>query len=112
MHAINSDLFWATSLFIKLPTKNSPSVAQNNVVVFFPVPTITRVAVCVWVGGVAVGASANLKINPAGALGIGLIAGCLSTFGFYRITSFLEQTFLKVFSLHCICLGVFASVSG
>ncbi|KAJ6239563.1 rh50 [Anaeramoeba flamelloides] len=42
-------------------------------------------------GGVAVGTSANLYINPVGAMAIGLIAGSISTIGFNKITPFLEE---------------------
>jgi len=42
-------------------------------------------------GGVAVGSSADLVIEPYGALIIGLIAGSLSVFGYSKISPFLER---------------------
>jgi ammonium transporter Rh len=42
-------------------------------------------------GGVAIGASCDLEIRPAGALTIGLTAGIISTFGFNKIQGFLER---------------------
>jgi len=38
-------------------------------------------------GGVMIGASSGLFVNPAAALCIGLFAGSISTFGFYYLTS-------------------------
>ncbi|KAL0482830.1 ammonium transporter [Acrasis kona] len=42
-------------------------------------------------GGVAVGATANIMIQPGGALGIGLISGIISVLGFRFLTPFLEK---------------------
>jgi len=42
-------------------------------------------------GGVSIGAVANLNISPFGAVFIGCIAGALSTFGFCRMQSMLEE---------------------
>ena len=42
-------------------------------------------------GGVAVGAVANLMIQPFGALLIGSVAGLLSVFGFQAITPALKR---------------------
>jgi len=42
-------------------------------------------------GGVGVGSSADLIINPWGAFLIGLVAGTISTFGFVYLTPFLER---------------------
>ena len=42
-------------------------------------------------GGVAMGACANLRIPPAVALGLGLVAGCLSAAGFVWATPFAER---------------------
>jgi ammonium transporter Rh len=50
-------------------------------------------------GGVGIGAVANLIIKPGGAVAIGLAAGTLSTFGFCKITPFLEENF----RLHDTC---------
>ncbi|KAG5880983.1 hypothetical protein JTB14_024522 [Gonioctena quinquepunctata] len=43
-------------------------------------------------GGVAVGASANLMLQPGGAIIVGIIAGFLSVYGYSRITPFLENS--------------------
>ena len=52
-------------------------------------------------GGVAIGAIANLKIGPFGALLVGSLAGCLSCFGFCRVQPYLlERSSLK---LHDSC---------
>jgi ammonium transporter Rh len=42
-------------------------------------------------GGVAIGAVANLTLDPLVASTIGMIAGALSTFGFSRLQPFLEE---------------------
>lgn len=42
-------------------------------------------------GGVAVGACAGILYFPAVALGIGLLAGVISTMGFHYITPLLEK---------------------
>lgn len=67
-------------------------------------------------GGVAVGASADLNIHPAGAIAIGGLAGVLSTFGFARVSGYLEERFglqdtCGVHNLHGMpaLLGVIAS---
>ncbi|KAJ3451285.1 rh50 [Anaeramoeba flamelloides] len=44
-------------------------------------------------GGVAVGASADLFVTPVGAMGIGALAGTISTFGFNKISPFLKSRF-------------------
>lgn len=44
-------------------------------------------------GGVAIGAVAGILYYPAVALGIGLLAGVVSTLGFHYITPFLEKKF-------------------
>jgi ammonium transporter Rh len=49
-------------------------------------------------GGVAIGASSNLVVTPGGAMGIGLIAGSISAFGFNRVQSWLDDR-----SLHDTC---------
>ncbi len=41
-------------------------------------------------GGVAIGSSANLLITPGGALGVGIVAGLLSTLGYAYVTPTLE----------------------
>ncbi|KAJ3441581.1 rh50 [Anaeramoeba flamelloides] len=68
-------------------------------------------------GGVAVGTSANLYLTPGGAMGIGLLAGLLSTIGFNYITPFLTdksnlQDTCGVHNLHGIpgLIGGFSSV--
>lgn len=50
-------------------------------------------------GGVAVGSSADLVIEPFGALIIGFVAGSLSVYGYVKITPWLE----KKLSLHDSC---------
>ena len=40
-------------------------------------------------GGVAVGAAAGVLYTPAVALGIGLLAGTISTLGFHYLTPYL-----------------------
>jgi len=40
-------------------------------------------------GGVAMGAAADLYVHPAGAVGVGFVAGALSTFGFCYVQDFL-----------------------
>jgi ammonium transporter Rh len=42
-------------------------------------------------GGVAVGASSNLVIHPAGAAAVGLIAGTISAFGFNHVHSWMND---------------------
>ncbi|KAJ6246911.1 rh50 [Anaeramoeba flamelloides] len=42
-------------------------------------------------GGVAVGSSANLYITPVGAMGVGSLAGAISTLGFNKLTPFLRK---------------------
>jgi ammonium transporter Rh len=42
-------------------------------------------------GGVAVGASSNLLISPAGAMLIGFIAATVSVYGFNRVQTYLEE---------------------
>lgn len=37
-------------------------------------------------GGVTIGASSGVLINPAGSIIIGFFAGAVSTFGFYYLT--------------------------
>ena len=49
-------------------------------------------------GGVAIGASANFSVTPCGALGIGVFAGALSTFGFSKV-----QPALAKLGLHDSC---------
>ena len=44
-------------------------------------------------GGVAVGASARLKMTPGGALLLGVLAGVLSTFGYVYGSPFMEDFF-------------------
>jgi ammonium transporter Rh len=43
-------------------------------------------------GGVAIGSSANLKLVPAWAVFVGVLAGALSTLGYIYLTPFLEAT--------------------
>lgn len=50
-------------------------------------------------GGVAVGASSNLQIQPAGAMIIGICAGAISTIGFNFVQSAVE----KALNLHDSC---------
>jgi len=42
-------------------------------------------------GGVAIGATANLKLSPFGAVLIGLVGGVISAFGFNKIQPWLES---------------------
>jgi len=42
-------------------------------------------------GGVAVGSMANLAVAPGGALGLGMLAGVWSVFGYVYITPLLEK---------------------
>lgn len=42
-------------------------------------------------GGVIIGAASGLLLNPGGALLIGFIAGIVSTFGFHKLTPFLQE---------------------
>lgn len=42
-------------------------------------------------GGVAIGSAAALKIAPGAALGVGLVAGIISTLGFSYSTAFFER---------------------
>jgi ammonium transporter Rh len=42
-------------------------------------------------GGVAIGATCDLTMNPVDPLIIGMVAGCLSAYGFARITPILES---------------------
>lgn len=51
-------------------------------------------------GGVAVGASSNLFITPAGAFFVGATAGLISTAGFEKLQSKLEE---GPFKLHDSC---------
>jgi ammonium transporter Rh len=44
-------------------------------------------------GGVAVGSSARLNMTPAGALGLGIVAGILSVYGYVYSTPYLERAF-------------------
>lgn len=39
-------------------------------------------------GGVAIGSAANLNFTPAGAVGVGILAGVLSTAGFRLVLSY------------------------
>jgi len=50
-------------------------------------------------GGVGVGSAADLVIAPGGALGVGLTAGLISTFGFNYLQPFLS----KYIGLHDTC---------
>jgi len=50
-------------------------------------------------GGVAIGAIANLKITPVGALGVGTLAGLVSSLGFGHI----QPVLLNRFGLHDTC---------
>ncbi|XP_056638836.1 ammonium transporter Rh type B [Diorhabda sublineata] len=43
-------------------------------------------------GGVAVGAAANLMIQPLGAIIVGIIAGFISVFGYVRLTPIIEKS--------------------
>eukprot|EP00795_Rhopilema_esculentum_P004945 gene4945-21287_t len=70
-------------------------------------------------GGVAVGAAANLNLQPWGAMLVGIIAGLLSTLGFQYITPFLHDKIklhdtCGVHNLHglpAIFAGIVASVA-
>ena len=42
-------------------------------------------------GGVAVGASANFLLSPTGALGVGCLAGLISSVGFIKLQPALEE---------------------
>lgn len=42
-------------------------------------------------GGVIIGAGSGVIINPAASLTIGFLGGVISTFGFIKLTSFLDQ---------------------
>lgn len=56
-------------------------------------------------GGVTVGSSADLVIEPGGAITIGIAAGFISTFGFVYISPFLERRFgLQVFSISLLII--------
>lgn len=44
-------------------------------------------------GGVAVGASANLMLQPYGALFTGIVAGIISVFGYAVLTVILQNKF-------------------
>jgi len=44
-----------------------------------------------YAGGVAIGASARLKISPGGALSLGVLAGLLSVIGYVYVTPILEK---------------------
>lgn len=46
-------------------------------------------------GGVAVGTSANMMLEPYGALIVGVIAGSLSVFGYSVLTVTLHYGFIK-----------------
>jgi ammonium transporter Rh len=50
-------------------------------------------------GGVAMGTCADMTINPAVAIAIGLSAGCISVFGFVVLLPYLQQRF----RLHDTC---------
>lgn len=50
-------------------------------------------------GGVIIGAPSSLITHPGGAFAIGLGAGCISTFCFYRLT----RSFEKFFHIHDTC---------
>ena len=50
-------------------------------------------------GGVAVGSSADLVIQPAGAIGIGTVAGLVSVLGYVYLQPWLEQNY----RLHDTC---------
>lgn len=50
-------------------------------------------------GGVSIGATANLMINPASALAIGMFSGFLSVWGFVKLQSFLQHSI----GLHDTC---------
>ncbi len=41
-------------------------------------------------GGVAIGSAANLMVGPGGALGVGILAGLISTLGYAYLTPVLE----------------------
>lgn len=41
-------------------------------------------------GGVAIGSAANLMVGPGGALGVGIVAGLISTLGYAYLTPVLE----------------------
>jgi ammonium transporter Rh len=42
-------------------------------------------------GGVAIGASSNLLVTPAGAMAVGMVAGAVSTTGFNKLQSWVED---------------------
>ncbi|KAL3160519.1 hypothetical protein ABBQ32_010823 [Trebouxia sp. C0010 RCD-2024] len=44
-------------------------------------------------GGVAIGSAANLNFTPAGAVGVGVLAGVLSTAGLRQLTPAMERRF-------------------
>merc|ERR1712086_1117473 len=50
-------------------------------------------------GGVAVGSSADLVIQPAGALAIGTVAGLVSVYGYVYLQPWLEENY----GLHDTC---------
>ncbi len=41
-------------------------------------------------GGVAIGSAANLMVGPGGALGVGILAGLISTLGYAYLSPVLE----------------------
>ena len=68
-------------------------------------------------GGVAIGAVADFKINPIGALALGTAAGLVSTLGYQFVQPFLERTIrlhdsCGIHNLHGMpaLLGALASV--
>ena len=42
-------------------------------------------------GGVAIGSAANLMVGPGGALGVGILAGLISTLGYAYLSPVLES---------------------
>lgn len=43
-------------------------------------------------GGVAIGSAANMMVTPGGALGVGILAGTISTLGYAYLTPALEAS--------------------
>lgn len=94
-------LFWPSFVAGALPPGQGQTTALINTILALVASTITTFALtpilsqgrmatvpvqnATLAGGVAIGATANLALQPKGALIIGTLAGALSTFGFISI---------------------------